>query len=80
MVKVVECKNCKTSFVRNKGFNASDSPFDVMYYQVLTAIDNVVVTQCYKSEISKILKLRVEELMDPDLINRQWSSCLEHQA
>ncbi|KAH0568392.1 hypothetical protein KQX54_020674 [Cotesia glomerata] len=78
-MKVVECKNCKTSFVRKTGSTTSDSLFVLMYFQVLEAIENVMVTHCYKSDISKLLKLRVEELMNRDVIIKQWSSCLEHQ-
>ncbi|KAH0552490.1 hypothetical protein KQX54_011053 [Cotesia glomerata] len=79
LMKVLECRNCKISFVRKTGSVTSNSSFDLMYFQVLEAIKKFMVTQCYKSEISKILKLRVEELMNRSEITKQWSSCLEHQ-
>ncbi|XP_044586824.1 uncharacterized protein LOC123266582 [Cotesia glomerata] len=78
LMKVVECRNCKISFVRKTGSVTSNSSFDLMYFQVLVAIEKFMVTQCYKFEISKILKLRVEELMNRSEITKQWSSCLEH--
>ncbi|CAG5075389.1 Protein of unknown function [Cotesia congregata] len=56
MVKVVECKNCKTSFVRNKGFNASDSPFDVMYYQFKRSYFNIFFNKSQFYNIEHIMR------------------------